>query len=404
MNAGPHRRGRQGRARCSTRRSDDYTKRAARRHAEPRGRARGRQGARLTAGGVAGARPVASGFEPVADAFERVLGGGRGRWGGVRRLRRWSPRRRSLGRDRRRRGGSAVAAGHDPLVFSGTKGLVATSPPDPVERGLLDLDAPVSRYWPELRGRGQGSVTVAVASHMAALPGLRGGFTRDDLLDGGAHVGALAPPRGAVLGAGHAARLPRPHLRLALRRARPPRRRPQRRTVSRGRGRGAARPRPLDRPARGAGGTGGAAPSRGSRLRDHGYLGGGPEPLLRSGLRRHLLGGVGWNEPAFHRAEIPGANAIGDARSLARLYAFLAQRGGLDAPALVGHDRAPRPHRALARGLRDHAPAVRLRRRVRAADGARCASGRRPSAFGHTGSGGSRTAAGRTRASASRTR
>ena len=34
-----------------------------------------------------------------------------------------------------------------------------------------------------------------------------------------------------------------------------------------------------------------------------------------------------WNEAAVHRAEIPGANGIGTARSIARVYACLATGG-----------------------------------------------------------------------------
>ena len=57
------------------------------------------------------------------------------------------------------------------LIFSGTKGLVAMCLLLLIERGLLELEAPVSRYWPEFR---HGDVLVRhVVSHTAGLPGLR---------------------------------------------------------------------------------------------------------------------------------------------------------------------------------------------------------------------------------------
>src|SRR5713226_5805943 len=40
------------------------------------------------------------------------------------------------------------------LVFSGSKGLVAACMLILLERGLLDLDAPVCRYWPEFGAAG----------------------------------------------------------------------------------------------------------------------------------------------------------------------------------------------------------------------------------------------------------
>ncbi len=57
------------------------------------------------------------------------------------------------------------------VIFSGTKGLVATIAAKAVGEGLLDVDAPVSRYWPEFAVAGKESVTVAqVLSHTVGLP------------------------------------------------------------------------------------------------------------------------------------------------------------------------------------------------------------------------------------------
>ncbi len=56
------------------------------------------------------------------------------------------------------------------LVFSGTKGFVAVCVLIAIERGLLELEAPVARYWPEF---GKEDIRVRdVVSHTARLPGI----------------------------------------------------------------------------------------------------------------------------------------------------------------------------------------------------------------------------------------
>ena len=62
---------------------------------------------------------------------------------------------------------------HDTLActFSATKGMTATCAHHLIERGLLDLDAPVARYWPEFAPHGKENITVRmVLSHQAGLP------------------------------------------------------------------------------------------------------------------------------------------------------------------------------------------------------------------------------------------
>lgn len=57
------------------------------------------------------------------------------------------------------------------LVFSSTKGVTALCAHLLAQRGLLDLDAPVRDVWPELAGSGTEGTTVAmVLSHQAGLP------------------------------------------------------------------------------------------------------------------------------------------------------------------------------------------------------------------------------------------
>ncbi len=57
------------------------------------------------------------------------------------------------------------------VVFSSTKGLAATCLHMLADRGQLDLEAPVARYWPEFGANGKENITVAmVMSHQAGLP------------------------------------------------------------------------------------------------------------------------------------------------------------------------------------------------------------------------------------------
>src|SRR5262245_2141769 len=63
-------------------------------------------------------------------------------------------------------------------VASSTKGMTALCAHMLVDRGLLDLDAPVARYWPEFARRGKGEIPVRwLLSHRAGLPGVWRGVT-----------------------------------------------------------------------------------------------------------------------------------------------------------------------------------------------------------------------------------
>ena len=58
-------------------------------------------------------------------------------------------------------------------VFSTGKAVMATLIAGCVERGLLDYEAPVTRWWPEFGQAGKAGVTVGqLLSHQAGLPGL----------------------------------------------------------------------------------------------------------------------------------------------------------------------------------------------------------------------------------------
>jgi CubicO group peptidase (beta-lactamase class C family) len=67
-------------------------------------------------------------------------------------------------------------------VFSCTKGLVALAFLMQADRGLLDYDEPVTRYWPEFGANGKQRITVrTLLNHRAGLHGLDEPVTLDDI-------------------------------------------------------------------------------------------------------------------------------------------------------------------------------------------------------------------------------
>jgi CubicO group peptidase (beta-lactamase class C family) len=60
------------------------------------------------------------------------------------------------------------------IVFSATKGATALCANMLIDEGLLDLHAPVSRYWPEFAKNGKENATVAmILNHSVGVPGFR---------------------------------------------------------------------------------------------------------------------------------------------------------------------------------------------------------------------------------------
>jgi CubicO group peptidase (beta-lactamase class C family) len=81
-------------------------------------------------------------------------------------------------------------------VFSTTKGATAIAALVLADRGALDLDAPVARYWPEFAAAGKERIPVAmILNHQAGLPVVDAPLTFDDVLAGEPVVRALAAQR-----------------------------------------------------------------------------------------------------------------------------------------------------------------------------------------------------------------
>lgn len=83
----------------------------------------------------------------------------------------------------------------DTLVnaYSVGKGVTAFLTLRLVARGLLELDAPVARHWPEFAVAGKGGITLRhLLTHQAGLPGVREPLPEGAVLDWDRMCGALA--------------------------------------------------------------------------------------------------------------------------------------------------------------------------------------------------------------------
>ena len=230
-------------------------------------------------------------------------------------------------------GGSLTASGDDPygedtlqMVMSSTKGVVAVAAQMLAEEGKLDFDAPVVEYWPEFGAEGKQTIPVRwLFSHRAGLPAIDRPLTIEDVfawtpvVDGlatqrpmwepntahGYHVGTygwlagevIRRVAGASVGEVVAQRIARPlnlDLWIGLPEAMECRVAPM---------------LPAPPPAQGT-----ALDIFTARLLD-------PSTLLHKAFVNPPLPAPVFNERAFHAAEIPAANGITNARSLARMYA-----------------------------------------------------------------------------------
>ena len=99
-------------------------------------------------------------------------------------------------------------------VYSATKGVLATCMHMLVDRGLLDLDAPVASYWPEFAQAGKQTLPVRYLLSHQRRAGARTGRGGVRL----AHDDPRTRGTGAMVGARHEPGLPRRHLRLVERR------------------------------------------------------------------------------------------------------------------------------------------------------------------------------------------
>ena len=229
-------------------------------------------------------------------------------------------------------------------VFSVGKGLTALCATRLVDQGRLDVDAPVTRHWPEFGAAGKEAITVRqLLTHQAGLPAVRQRLPRGAMLDWSLMTKTLAghepwwPPGTAhgyhvntfgflvgevlrrVAGRGVGALLREDiagplgadvHIGLPATE--------HRRTAE------------IDWPARPApaGTAAGGAELSGDRLMaHHAYF--NPEDISGIGVT---------GTAAWRAAEIPSANGHATARGVARIYTALAAGGTTDGVRVVGAD------------------------------------------------------------------
>ncbi|HXK34316.1 MAG TPA: serine hydrolase domain-containing protein [Dehalococcoidia bacterium] len=127
---------------------------------------------------------VEAGFEPVRDLLERQFAEGMHIGAGVCVYHRGRPVVDIWGGEAERGSGRMWDGDTMALCYSVTKGLTATCVHILADRGLVDYDVPVSKYWPEFASNGKGAITVRhVLTHQAGIPQLPDGVTAEDVLD-----------------------------------------------------------------------------------------------------------------------------------------------------------------------------------------------------------------------------
>src|SRR5690625_757465 len=232
------------------------------------------------------------------------------------------------------------------MVFSGTKGMAATVIHRLADRGLIDYDTPVARYWPAFAANGKAAVTVRdMLRHRAGLDHLQGVSTAE-LLDHRLmeqRIAAAAPGRHLGKPAYHA--LTFGWLLSGLARA----------VTGRGMGELVRRELagPLDTDGLYLGRPPAEAPTRVARIvmPQRGLA----LPLLgrvmpglagRSGSRAlgavyfpGLVSSVQGTIPLLD-TEAPAVNGVATARALARMYGAIANGGRLDGTEFLAADRA----------------------------------------------------------------
>ncbi len=92
-------------------------------------------------------------------------------------------------------------------VWSSTKTVTSLAALMLVDRGELDVGAPVARYWPEFAAQGKQDVLVRhVMSHASGVSGLEQPAVVEDLYDWPSAITAPAPPPPLPAGCHHRAR------------------------------------------------------------------------------------------------------------------------------------------------------------------------------------------------------
>ncbi len=247
--------------------------------------------------------------------------------------------------------GSAVTAETLFPIFSVTKSFTAVACHIQVERGLIDYDAPIARYWPEFAANGKEGITVRhVLSHRSGVPQMPPGVTVETMCDWDwmiRHIEQMEPLFPANSQSSYQAFIFGWYIGEIVRRT-DPTRRPINQFIAEeictplgianfhlGLD-PALEPRvaTLTNVAHGgqaSAGDSGAVSLTTAVAPSHARAGDDVAPYLSLAVPSAVATGpANFNRPDVHAAVLPGAGGIADARSVARLYAMLACGGELD--------------------------------------------------------------------------
>lgn len=127
---------------------------------------------------------VAPGWELVRDEFIKHLDSGMDRGASVAVRHKGELVVDLVGGSRDKEGTVPYDADTLNIVFSTTKGITALAVAMCVERGLIDYNEKMSTYWPEFAAKGKGDLTVAqVLAHRAGVYTVEGSITLEEALD-----------------------------------------------------------------------------------------------------------------------------------------------------------------------------------------------------------------------------
>ena len=337
---------------------------------------------------------VAPGWEPVRNAFLEGFETGEEHGAGVSVFHKGQCVVDLMGgwRDR----DHTVAYDPDALqvVFSTTKGIMSIAVALCVQRGLIDYSEKVATYWPEFAQAGKGDITVAqLLAHRGGLYTLRDAISLDDALNWDVVTSRLAATEPLLepgtVHAYHAISFGWLAGELV--------RRVDGRSVSQFISEEISGPLGAEFYV----GLPEELEPRVARLMAHPIPSfppdiakimndrGGPGTKGEAALSLNGAFGPGaFNKPEVHRAQVPGANGIGNARALAKIYAACV--GDVDGVRLLQHDTVARATKSMT--PKDEVDAVLLSQ-TDFAMGFMCHNDHYrftgPQAFGHTGAGGS---------------
>lgn len=278
-------------------------------------------------------------------------------------------------------------------VWSTTKGPTALCAHILVDRGLLDLDAPVAAYWPEFAAAGKESVPVRhLLSHRSGVAGLRDPHTLAELYDWelttarlaatepwwepGTRSGYHAISYGFLIGEvirRITGLLPGEFLRQEI-------------------------TGPLDidftvgLPEKDAGRVAELVQPK-AVSREQAAIFSRMEPVAVASLLNPGTGTAAANTPEWRAAEIPAANGHGSARAVASLYGILAGRGSIDGRRILSEEAAERVREGQG-SCRDLVLGAGFAHDTELGlglwlSGANASYGPNPRAVGHDGAGGS---------------